>query len=82
MIWNLAKKISLEEQKISLDVFNSEIEKVAIKIFKTENKKELLNKWIKRPSAIKKFPPLSGALNVAEKNKDRRDRISENFLMK
>ena len=29
---------------------------------------------------MKKFPPLSGGFNVAAQNKDRRDRIAENFL--
>mgnify|MGYP002624028715 CR=1 FL=1 len=81
LIWNLSEKISLDKQKISLDVFNSEVEKIAIKNLKSENRKVFLNKWVTRPPAIKKFPPMSGALNVAEKNKDRRDRISENFLV-
>lgn len=80
LIWNLAERISLDKQEISLDVFNSDVEKVYKKIFHAVNQKLSLNKWIKRPPAIKKFPPMSAALNVAEKNKDRRDRISENFL--
>ena len=29
---------------------------------------------------LPKFPPMSGALNISAKNKDRRDRIAENFL--
>ena len=80
LIWNLAENIPLESQKISLDVFNTDVEKVAVKNLTSENRADFLNKWIKRPPAIKKFPPLSGGLNVAANNKDRRDRISENFL--
>lgn len=80
MIWNLSEKISLEEQKISLDVYDSEVEKVGEKIFKPARREEFLSKWIERKPAINKFPPLSGALNVAYKNKDRRDRISDGFL--
>lgn len=80
LIWNLNKKIPLNEQNISTDIYNFNIEKYAEKIFYSSNRKDFLNKWIKRPPAIKKFPPLSGGLNVADKNKDRRDRISENFL--
>ncbi|MBR5913387.1 MAG: hypothetical protein IKZ58_03350 [Selenomonadaceae bacterium] len=80
LVWNLHKKISLEEQKISLDVYNENVEKFAVKNISSENRKYFLSKWIKRPPAIKKFPPLSGGFNIAEKNKDRRDRISENFL--
>ena len=80
LIWNLEKNIPLEEQKISLDLFNENVEKIAVKNISAENRADFLNKWIKRPPATKKFPPLSGALNVAAKNKDRRDRIAENFL--
>lgn len=80
LIWNLSERISLDKQKISLDVFNSDVEKVYKKIFHAVNQKLSLNKWIKRPPATKKFPPMSAALNIAKKNKDRRDRISENFL--
>lgn len=80
LIWNLAENISLEEQNFSVDVFDENIEKVAVKNITSENRADFLNKWIKRPPATKKFPPLSGGLNVAAKNKDRRDRIAEKFL--
>ena len=80
LIWNLADKIPLESQKISLDVFDEAIEKIAVKILHSSNREDFLNKWIERPPCTKKFPPLSGALNVAAQNKDRRDRIAENFL--
>ena len=63
-----------------MDVFNTDVEKVAVKNLTSENRADFLNKWFKRPSTVKKFPPLSGALNVAANNKDRRDRIAENFL--
>ena len=78
LIWNMFKHLPLNKQKISLDVYNSNIEKVAFKTISSRDK--LLNKWIKRPVCSKKFPPLSSALNVAAQNKDRRDRISEGFL--
>ena len=80
IVWNLNKRISLEKQDIWLDVYNSDVEKIAIKSLNSVNREEFLNKWIERPPAIKKFPPMSGALNIAAKNKDRRDRIAENFL--
>ncbi len=80
LIWNLSENIPLESQKISVDVFNTDVEKVAVKNITAENRADFLNKWIERPPAVKKFPPLSGGLNVAAKNKDRRDRIAENFL--
>ena len=79
-IWDLSNKISLESQKISLDVYNSAVEKYAVKNFYSSNREDFLSKWIERPPATIKFPPFSGALNLADKNKDRRDRIAENFL--
>lgn len=80
LVWDMGNVFPLDAQEISLDVFNNDVEKIAEKIFRTVNKNETLNKWINRPSCTKKFPPMSGALNVASKNKDRRDRIAENFL--
>ncbi len=80
LIWNLSEHISLYEQDILLDVYNSDVEKYAEKTFKPARTENFLSKWIERPNCTKKFPPMSGALNIAAKNKDRRDRIAENFL--
>lgn len=80
LVWNLSENISLEEQEISLDVYDTVVEKVAEKIFYIANPIEALNKWIDRPRNVKKFPPMSSALKIAYKNKDRNDRIAENFL--
>ena len=84
LIWNLSERISLEEQEILLEVWenykNSYLVRPAIKIFKSARREEFLSKWIERPPCKKKFPPFSGALNLADKNKDRRDRISDGFL--
>ena len=84
LIWNLSENISLEEQEISLEVWenykNSYLVRPAIKIFKSVRREEFLSNWIERPPCKKKFPPFSGALNLADKNKDRRDRISDGFL--
>lgn len=80
LIWDLSKKVLLNEQKIQIDVYNPSVEKIAKKSFYSLNRMDFLNKWIARPQTIKKFPPLSGAFNVASQNKDRRDKIAENFL--
>ena len=80
LVWNLATKLPLETQNISLDVFDANVDKYAEKIFHAVDANETLNEWIDRPPCTKKFPPLSGALNVAANNKDRRDRVAENFL--
>ena len=80
LVWNLAEKISLEEQKISLDVYNSQVEKEGEKIFYSVNRRDFLSKWLARPPAVKKFPPLSAALNLAAHSKNRRDKVAEKFL--
>ncbi len=80
LIWNLLQKVPLEEQKISLDVYNERGEKIAEKIFCPTNRKDFLNKWISRVPNVKKLPPLSSALNIVAGNKNRRDRVAENFL--
>jgi len=80
IVWNLSERISLEEQEISLDIYDSEVEKVAKKIFYIANPVESLNKWIDRPRNVKKFPPMSSALKIAYNNKDKNDKIAENFL--
>ena len=80
IVWNLSEHIPLEEQEISLDIYDSAVEKVAEKIFRPARSENFLNKWVKRPRNVKKFPPMSSALKFAAKNKDVRDRIPENFL--
>ena len=80
MIWNLNDKIPIENQEILLDIYDSAAEKIGVKTFRPARRDEFLNKWIERPPATKKFPPMSGALNIADKNKDRRDRIADGFL--
>lgn len=83
LIWNLAEHIPLESQEISLGVwekYKNILVRPSVKIFKPARRDDFLNKWIERPPCTKKFPPMSGALNIAAKNKDRRDRIAENFL--
>ena len=80
LIWNLSKNKKIEKQDIKVDIFNKEVEKIGIKKILTVDKKLFLSKWIKRPPAINKFPPLGSAINFKPDNKDRRDRISNNFL--
>ena len=83
LIWNLGERISLEEQEISLEVwekYKNILVRPAVKTFKPTRREEFLSKWLYRPKGIKKFPPMSSALTVAYKNKDRRDKIAENFL--
>jgi hypothetical protein len=80
MIWNLKKEINLEKQKIVIDVFNDNVEKMGIKRIISEPKENHLSKWIKRPVAKNKFPPFGSALGVKTNNLDKRDRIATGFL--
>ena len=80
LIWNLAEHILLDKQEILLDVYNSEVEKYAEKIFRPARSDESLNKWIFRPKRVKKFPPMSSALKLGDKNKIPQDMVAENFL--
>ncbi len=80
MFWNISEEKVLEKQELKLDVFDENVEKIGVKTVKVEDKSKHLSKWIKRPAATIKFPPVGSAINVKHKNKDTRDRISTNFL--
>jgi len=80
LIWNINFFKKIESQKIQLDVFDENIVKIGAKIIFTIHKTNFLSKWVKRPPAIHKFPPLGSAITAKPDNKDKRDRISENFL--
>ena len=80
LVWNLAEHISLEEQTISLDVYDSDVEKIAEKTFKPARNDEVLNKWIKyRPKCTKKFPPTSSGIKIAPESKSAQ-KVAEGFL--
>ncbi len=80
VIWNLNKEKNLERQNIKLDIFNNEADKIGKKKIGVQKREHFLNKWIKRPPATKKFPPVGSAINLKTQNKDRRDRIADGFL--
>ncbi len=80
LIWNLSEILPLESQKISVDIFNDDVEKFAKKNISANDREHFLNKWFKRPPNVKKFPPMSSAFKLATENKTIRDGIAENFL--
>lgn len=80
LVWNLSERIKIESQEILLDIYDSEVEKVGEKIFRPSRSDESLNKWIFRPKRVKKFPPMSSALKLGDKNKIPQDMVAENFL--
>lgn len=81
IIWNMTKNISLEEQDICVDVYNGHVEKIGTKDLRVEKRESFLNKWIEREKCTEKMPPLSNAITVAYDNKDKRDRVTGNFLV-
>lgn len=80
LLWNLSVAKKLEKQKIVLDVFNENVEKIGTKRISSEHRDSFLSKWIDRPEANIKFPPLGSAVEVKADNKDRRDRVAKGFL--
>lgn len=80
LVWNLSKNIKIEEQNIVVDIFNEEVEKIGHKTITSENRDLFLSKWIDRPKADIKFPPVGSAITLKLENKDSRNRISKGFL--
>ena len=80
IVWNLARRMPLENQAIELDVFNEDVEKFAHKTIASEHRDNFLSKWIERPDATEVFPPFGSAIEVKTSNKDARDRIAQGFL--
>lgn len=80
LVWNLKESISLSDQKIVVDIFNNDVEKIGTKEIPSIERSEQMNKWFKRPRNTSVLPPFSSALNVAPLRKDTRDRAADNFL--
>jgi len=81
IIWNLNKSIKLEDQKIQVDLFDEKVEKIGNKLIKSVHRDKFLSKWIKREPATIVYPPFGSAIEIKSDNKDKRDRISKDFLM-
>jgi hypothetical protein len=80
LIWNLAKKKSIESQTVSLDVYDTQILKLNKKRLGVEHRSGFLSKWISRPKTTRVFVPFSSAMSVKSKGPDIRDRIADGFL--
>lgn len=79
LIWNLSEHISLDKQEISIDIYDSAVQKIAVKTFHVANSNETLNKWFKRPRRTKKFPPMTSGITICS-GKIHCDKVSEDFL--
>ncbi len=80
LLWNLSESEKLEEQTIVIDIFDDNVDKIAHKQITSQHKDTFLSKWINRPAASIKFPPVGSAINLKINNKDRRDRIAIGFV--
>ena len=82
LVWNLAKKEHLAEQSITLDVFNTQVEKVGTKLFPSVERTAMLNKWCPRPKWDGKsvMPTFVSAFNLKTDNKDKRNHVAPGFL--
>ena len=80
LMWRLDEHSPLSAQDIRTDVFDERLNVIGSKKIYSAPRGELLNGWLERPRATKKFPPLSSALKVGAQNKDRRDRVAEGFI--
>lgn len=80
LIWNLSYRNPLNQQDIILKIFDTHQNEIGEKTILAGNRTRYLSKWIVRPTCTTKFPPFGSAIEIKDKNKDRRDRIAEGFL--
>ena len=82
LVWDLSKKKHLKEQNITIDVFNSNVEKIGTKVLPSVERTAMLNKWCPRPKwdGHSIMPMFSSALSQQTENKDKRDHIAPGFL--
>ncbi len=80
LVWNLSKNKHIKDQKIVLDVYNDDCEKIGTKEILTKERTALLSKWVDRPATKQVFPPFSSGITVSERTNDVRNRIADNFL--
>lgn len=80
LLWHLSTALPLEGQNVTVDVFDTKVQKTGIKRLESAHRDGFLSKWVERPAGIAKFPPFSSAITVKATGPDLRDRISHGFL--
>ena len=82
LVWNLAVREHLKDQKITLDVFNLDVEKIGTKCVPSVSRDKMLNKWCPRPKwdGHSIMPTLSSGIKVMDANKDKRNHVAPGFL--
>lgn len=79
-VWDKAEHTKLENQKIILDYYDDNVKKLGRKKILSKVNDTLLNKWFTRPKCSIIFPPFKSAINDGFDNKDKRDRICNDFI--
>ena len=81
LVWNLKEFLpDFEKQIIVAEKCRKNGEAYETKTLSIIDRKYLINKWVKRPSATIVFPPFSSALNINYSKTDLRDRVSDGFV--
>lgn len=80
IVWNLKQKIKIEDQSITLDVYNNHCEKIGTKEIQTVHRNSFLNKWVTREKNTKVFPPFVSGISISSSTRDVRDKITDNFI--
>jgi hypothetical protein len=80
LLWDLAREQPLDEQAITLDVYDTQAQKIGRKQLSSAHRDGFLSKWIARPPAVATFVPFSSAITVKTAGPDIRDRVSAEFL--
>lgn len=80
LLWHLSTDLALEDQIVTVDVFDTKVQKTGVKLIASEHRDSFLSKWVTRPAGIAKFPPFSSAITIKTTGPDLRDRISQGFL--
>lgn len=80
LTWDLSVRIPLEDQKIELDVFDLNVEKIGTKEIPSSQREQFLSKWVDRPKTELIMPPFSNAITIPLDRKDVRDKVASNFL--
>lgn len=82
LVWDLANRKHLENQTITIDVFNDSVEKIGTKVVPSVSRDAMLNKWCPRPKwdGHSIMPMFSSALVPQTKNKDQRDHVAPGYL--
>jgi hypothetical protein len=80
LMWNLAERKRIADQKIEVAVMDDHAVQTGRKIFASAHRERFLSRWIERPATSMRFPPLGSAIAVKGGNRDVRDRIAPGFL--